>query len=63
MRLLPEAKMNQVMDKIESILLDEAVNPFSYEPINARILSGEEEGAFSWITVNFLNGFFHDGKC
>ncbi len=27
--------------------------PFSYQ--GARILSGQEEGAFGWITVNYLD--------
>ena len=59
MRLLLEDRANAVMEKINSILLDDKVNPFSYEPLNTRILSGEEEGAFAWITVNYLTGFFN----
>lgn len=27
--------------------------PFSYQ--GARILSGQEEGAFGWVTVNYLD--------
>lgn len=28
-------------------------SPFSYQ--GARILSGQEEGAFGWVTVNYLD--------
>ena len=58
MRLLMEDKANTVMDRINSILLKPEINPFSYEPLNTRILSGEEEGVFAWITVNYLNDYF-----
>ena len=27
-----------------------------------RTLSGEEEGAFAWISLNYLNGFFEAGS-
>ena len=59
MRLLLEDKANDVMDEINNILLQPDINPFKYQPLNTRILSGEEEGAFAWISLNYLNGFFH----
>ena len=34
------------------------VVPFGFEDRWARTLSGEEEGAFAWISLNYLNGFF-----
>ena len=27
-----------------------------------RTLSGEEEGAFAWISLNYLNGYFDEGS-
>ncbi|KAM4624168.1 ectonucleoside triphosphate diphosphohydrolase 1 isoform 2-T5 [Polymixia lowei] len=34
--------------------------PFSYK--GARILSGQEEGAFGWVTVNYLDERLHQGS-
>ena len=62
MRLLLEDHANDVMDKIDEILKDTSLNPFMYHTQNTRILSGEEEGAFAWITVNYLKGFFQPGN-
>ncbi len=58
MRLILEPKANAVLDRIEEILEDESINPFLYEPMQSRILSGEEEGAFAWIAANYLNNYF-----
>ena len=58
MRLLLEPKADAIVDYINDILLDRKRNPFLYEPINCRILSGEEEGAFAWMSVNYLRGYF-----
>ncbi len=58
MRLILEPKANAVLDRIEEILDDQSINPFLYEPIHSRILSGEEEGAFAWIAANYLNNYF-----
>ena len=64
MRLLPEDDANLVMQRIKVILTDKQRNPFQFDSLNARILSGEEEGVFAWITVNYLNGYFDNpGKC
>ena len=61
MRLLLESKANEVMEEVDEILSDRSINPFKYQPLNTRIISGEEEGAFAWITVNYLDGFFTGG--
>ena len=58
MRLLLEPKADAIMDYINDILLDKTRNPFRYDPLNCRILSGEEEGAFAWMSVNYLRGYF-----
>lgn len=60
MRLLAEPNANAVMNKINELLLDGSFNPFRYASRNTRILSGEEEGSFAWIAVNYLQGFFAD---
>ena len=62
MRLLIESNANEVMEEINKLLSDRKINPYKYQPSHTRILSGEEEGAFAWITVNYLNGFFTGGK-
>jgi len=60
MRLLLEPNADAMMDAADAVFLDTSVNPFMYTSLNTRILSGEEEGAFQWITVNYLRGFFSD---
>ena len=58
MRVLMEDDAAEVMDAIDHVMSDRSINPFKYDPLNARILSGEEEGVFAWVTVNYLRGFF-----
>lgn len=58
MRLITEAAADAMMEKADCVLRDNEVNPFLYSSHNTRILSGEEEGAFQWITVNYLRGYF-----
>ncbi len=58
MRLLLEPKADDIMDYIDSIMRNKTRNPFRYDSLNTRILSGEEEGAFAWISVNYLRKFF-----
>ena len=62
MRLLLEPRANAVMTTLDSILSDPSNHPFNYHSLNTRILSGEEEGVFAWIAVNYLGGYFdHPG--
>lgn len=37
-------------------------SPFMFEDDYARIISGEEEGLSSWVTVNYLNGNFNTSQ-
>jgi Golgi nucleoside diphosphatase len=37
---------------------DKSFCPFYYEKGFAKIISGEEEALYGWITVNFLKGTF-----
>ena len=63
MRLLLENKMSRVMDHIDSIMSNSSFNPFHFaSEQSARILSGEEEGVFAWIAVNYLLGFFNNDQ-
>lgn len=43
----------QVMNSVEETL---SKTPFDYQ--GARVISGQEEGAFGWITVNYLQENF-----
>lgn len=56
MRLLHERdaqKSNEVLESIREYLQS---FPFNFQ--NASIISGQEEGLYGWITVNYLNGNF-----
>ena len=37
-------------------------SPFMFEDDYARIISGEEEGLSSWVTVNYLYGSFNTSQ-
>lgn len=63
MRLLLENKMSMVMNHVDSIMSDSSFNPFHYaSKESSRILSGEEEGVFAWIAVNYLLGVFNNDR-
>ena len=47
-----ELVLNTVRDSISKY-------PFKFNRSNARIISGAEEGTFSWITSNYIAGVFH----
>ncbi|KAI4877222.1 hypothetical protein NFI96_020237 [Prochilodus magdalenae] len=53
MRLLKWANENASEKVLESVGQSLQSYPFSYQ--GARIITGQEEGAFGWITVNYLN--------
>lgn len=63
MRLVIEAKANKLFDHLDDWLSNNTFSPFRYERgFGARILSGEEEAAFMWISVNSLLGIFEPGN-
>lgn len=48
-----EQLAHKVLNEVSSILSD---YPFDFQA--ARILTGQEEGAYGWITINYLLGKF-----
>jgi len=54
-----EDRINLVMSHIGYMMRKPSFQPFLYKsPFNTRVLSGEEEGVFALITVNYLLGVF-----
>ena len=59
MRLVREDRINLMMSRIGDMMCKPSFQPFLYKsPFNTRVLSGEEEGVFALITVNYLRGVF-----
>ncbi|KXJ26142.1 Ectonucleoside triphosphate diphosphohydrolase 1 [Exaiptasia diaphana] len=47
-----------IFNEVDRLFLDKKFCPFSYRKGDARIITGEEEGIYGWITLNFLEGRF-----
>ena len=62
MRFLPAENASVIMDAVNDVFSDRQRNPFRYIRQNARVLAGEEEGAFAWLAANYLAGYFTGGK-
>ncbi|CAH1801641.1 unnamed protein product [Owenia fusiformis] len=62
MRLLPGGEAFSIYQQINTMLFNKSFCPFEYKKGNARTLSGEEEGAFTWISANQLNGLFGESR-
>jgi Golgi nucleoside diphosphatase len=61
MRELPLGESDAVMAAVRAYLGDKKKNPFMFNDVEkARILSGEEEGAYGWIAINYLKGALKD---
>ncbi|CAG5132638.1 unnamed protein product [Candidula unifasciata] len=58
LRYLTEKEAEVFLEKIQAVLANTTINPFLYKSSSITILSGEEEGVYSWIAANYLNGFF-----
>lgn len=52
LRLLPEAKSQSILDKVRRFI--ETKTPFTNRGVS--IISGNEEGVYGWMTVNYLLG-------
>jgi len=53
-RTLPKATRDTLMTNVQAFFQDTTKNPYFFESTFAKIVSGEEEGAFSWTTVQYL---------
>ena len=62
MRLLTVGRANSILDKVKRLLIDKNKCPFKFNVQNAKIISGQFEGIYAWITVNFLKGHFTPGN-
>ncbi|KAK3799238.1 hypothetical protein RRG08_054365 [Elysia crispata] len=52
LRLLPSHKADAILSKVRQLLIS---SPYYLpDPSKVMIMSGEEEGLFGWVTVNFL---------
>ncbi|XP_063073001.1 ectonucleoside triphosphate diphosphohydrolase 1 isoform X2 [Engraulis encrasicolus] len=56
MRLLEEQNKPSALEVLESVEKTLQASPFDFQ--GARIITGQEEGAFGWITVNYLSKNF-----
>ena len=56
MREVPYVKREILMTEIRNALFDKRINPFYFQYDFARVISGEEEAAYSWSGTNFLMG-------
>ena len=61
-RFLDEEKAKGIMDTVEDVLSNKTMHNFKYSERSVRILSGEEEGVFAWITANYRNGTFSSNE-
>ena len=61
MRLLSPNQRRAILDKVKELLNDNSKCPFKFDSQDAQVISGEFEGIYAWITVNFLKGNFLPG--
>jgi Golgi nucleoside diphosphatase len=54
LRMLETSKSTAILNSVRGFLSDPVNSPFYFENGMARIISGQEEGAFGWISVNYL---------
>ncbi|XP_036815750.1 ectonucleoside triphosphate diphosphohydrolase 1 isoform X1 [Oncorhynchus mykiss] len=57
LRMENQSLSDQVLWSVEEVLRS---SPFSYQ--GARIITGQEEGAFGWVTVNYLSDRLKQGS-
>jgi len=56
MRELPQVPRDAIMLNIRLCLSDVAISPFKFAWRQASVISGDEEGSFSWLHVNLMLG-------
>ncbi|CAD5122315.1 DgyrCDS10753 [Dimorphilus gyrociliatus] len=52
MRLSKKTEAHRKLDRVRKVLRN--LKPFPYDKSNVRIMSGEEEGAYTWVATNYL---------
>ncbi|CAM9196644.1 unnamed protein product, partial [Ectocarpus fasciculatus] len=54
MREVPYVQREVLMTQIRDVFFNKTINPFYFQYDFARVISGEEEAAYSWSGANFL---------
>lgn len=62
LRILSRKKRDGLIQYTRDIFNNKTVNPFYFEDSYCRIISGEEEGVYGWISVNQIMGTFGTNK-
>ncbi|CAG5120553.1 unnamed protein product [Candidula unifasciata] len=62
MRFLSADDATALVDNIKEVFQNSSLSPFLYKPAGVGILSGEEEGVYSWVAANYLLGFFNENR-
>ncbi|BFZ18919.1 hypothetical protein BsWGS_21958 [Bradybaena similaris] len=62
LRFLTSNEATDLVENIKAVFQDSSLNPFLYKPEGVGILSGEEEGVYSWVAANYLLGFFDEDR-
>ncbi|CBZ55630.1 Ectonucleoside triphosphate diphosphohydrolase 2,related [Neospora caninum Liverpool] len=60
MRNLSQGTRDALMANLRTVLEDPSLNPFKFCPSWARVISGEEEGVYGWLSVNSVRGSLSD---
>ena len=59
MRLLPEDQADAILNEVRKLFNNKEKCSFMFQNDNdARIITGQTEGIYSWVTVNFLAGAY-----
>ncbi|KAK3780099.1 hypothetical protein RRG08_036626 [Elysia crispata] len=62
-RFMSGPAVQSLLQLTRSVMSNASINPFQFsETAGVAVLSGEEEGVYSWIAANYLHGFFDDNR-
>lgn len=62
MRFEPQDESEKVLDEVRRLFRHPSFNPFNYTQPNVQVLSGEEEGVYAWVALNYILGYFDSIK-
>ena len=54
LRLLDKQSSDEILESVRQFLMDKTKCPFLFHPTYAKIISGNEEGAFGWLAYNYM---------